>query len=564
MSLHPLYPREQQTAAQEAQLQKCSPCPPPPLPRLTRLFSGLVRMLQSEVVLQAFVVTLRRAIDTSTTKSRYFTEGQVHKVLYLMALAVRETQVETKSAWVEKARGAGLIDLAQRVGDMTSLPQHVRSLASWVVRASGGEAMEVEAEQPNTQEEVKRKAKAKEAAAARKAKILAQMNAAQKTFAAENSAVLAGMGEDKAELIRQESLAALAVSLGPSQTSRSSTTSSYTCILCQEEGTVGTGAALVMAAYIQKTTVMRQDDQPSWEGPPSPAPLHHLLVGRQCGPHLSTCGHVMHATCYQKFFDSLVQKERHNEINLMGKIQNFDVSVGEFTCPICERLSNTVMPLIPPVTALRAKQSSVPTPEIGLNAFITALAATAESWHLKEDKEDCPALPRIELKTTLEEQVTLVPSLLPPQAAMHGRHFAQCFQTTQENDCFPLMDDITGMMNAFSLAAFTTSLELNPFEEDYKVSKARERVTIPQVPLVTLQTVALTLSSLERTLWVEERPLLGSLNPRDEDLVRYMVRLVATFPSSYSKPPGSANMRELLRKMKNFYKLRSLQVATKL
>ena len=27
------------------------------------------------------------------------------------------------------------------------------------------------------------------------------------------------------------------------------------------------------------------------------------------------------------------------------------------------------------------------------------------------------------------------------------------------------------MMNAFSLAAFTTSLELNPFDEDYKVIK---------------------------------------------------------------------------------------------
>ena len=27
------------------------------------------------------------------------------------------------------------------------------------------------------------------------------------------------------------------------------------------------------------------------------------------------------------------------------------------------------------------------------------------------------------------------------------------------------------MMNAFSLAAFTTSLELNPFDEDYKVTK---------------------------------------------------------------------------------------------
>ena len=39
-----------------------------------------------------------------------------------------------------------------------------------------------------------------------------------------------------------------------------------------------------------------------------------------------------------------------------------------------------------------------------------------------------------------------------------------------------------------------------------------------------------------------------------------MVRLVAAFPSSYSKPPGSVNMRELLKKMKNFYKLKSLQV----
>ena len=85
----------------------------------------------------------------------------------------------------------------------------------------------------------------------------------------------------------------------------------------------------------------------------------------------------------------------------------------------------------------------------------------------------------------------------------------------------PLPQDLTGMMNAFSVAAFTTSLELNPFEEDYRV------------PLVTLQTAALTLAALERSLWVEDRPLLGSLNPRDEDAVRYMVRFVATFPSSY-------------------------------
>ena len=75
------------------------------------------------------------------------------------------------------------------------------------------------------------------------------------------------------------------------------------------------------------------------------------------------------------------------------------------------------------------------------------------------------------------------------------------------------------MMNAFSLAAFTTSLELNPFDEDYKVAKnlgmiCKCTILNPKVPLVTLQTVALTITSLERMLWVDEKPLFDSLNPR--------------------------------------------------
>ena len=403
---YPGFTKEQQTASLEAQLAKSSPCPPPPLPPLTRFFSGLVRLLQSEVVLQAFAVTLRRATDPSTVKSRYFTEGQVHKVVYLLALGIRENETETRTShWLDKARGAGLLDLAQKVADCTSLPQHVRGLAGWVVRASGGEAMEVEDEQGDTKEELRRKAKAKEAAAARRAKIMAQMNAAQKTFASENSTALAGMGEDKAEVVRQESLAAAAVCLGPGQTARHGPSASYTCILCQEEATVGSGPALVMAAYVQKTTLFSRDSRPPWQRPLPEAPLHHLTANRNCGPHLSTCGHPMHATCYQKYFDSLVQKERHNAINLMGKILNFDVSIGEFTCPICERLSNTVLPLIPSITALRAKQSSAPIPEIGLNAFVTGLASTVESWFLKEDKDEGPSLPRIDVRTTMEEQV---------------------------------------------------------------------------------------------------------------------------------------------------------------
>eukprot|EP00092_Neocalanus_flemingeri_P020804 GFUD01022541.1.p1 GENE.GFUD01022541.1~~GFUD01022541.1.p1 ORF type:complete len:1872 (+),score=427.20 GFUD01022541.1:98-5617(+) len=549
------YTKEGQTAAQEQQvsnrpkkgdLKEC--CPPPDMPKLTNLFSGLVRMLQSNVVLQACAVTLRRVTEAGSYKSKYVTERQVHKVLFIIALGIKEQATESNSLFQSRATNAGVFDLVQKVAtdsQNVNVPEHVRKLAQWVLKnrdsASSSEPMDTEegcsAESSEAEKQRKRRA---DAAAARKAKIMAQMNAAQKNFAAQNTSMLAGIKDDKIADPAEAccSSASETVCLGPSMTSRTDSAKHYTCILCQEEGVIGNGPVMVMASYIQKSTVLSY--KPAWDGfdsnsTPVVSP-HHLHVSRDCGPHVSTCGHAMHATCYQKFFDSLVIKERDRTINLMTKNMNFDVSNGEFLCPICERLSNTVLPLIPSVTQLKKKQSSAPISEISLNSFVSGLKSSVESWYLKEDAENGPALPRIALKTTLEEQ-----------SSLHGSEFSQCFLSTKENDCFPFDESTTSMMNVFSVATFTTSLELNPFEEDYRV------------PLVSLQAAAFTLSSIERTLWNEDKPLFGSLNPRDEDAIRYIIRFIATFPSSYSKPPGSVNMRDLLKKMKNFYKLKSLQ-----
>jgi len=551
------YTREQQTLAQEYQMNNRpkkpdlkESCPPPVMPKLTKLFSGLVRLLQSDVVLQACAVTLRRVAETGSYRSKYVTERQVHKVLFIIALGIQEQESEPNSLFISRATNAGLFDLVQKVVtdiQNVNVPEHVRKLAQWIIKNSKKEMTE-RAEPMDTEEggssEVseaeKQKKKRAEAAAARKAKILAQMNAAQKNFAAANTSVLADIKDEKSEDPAEacSSSASETVCLGPGMTGRMDSAKHYTCILCQEESIIGTGPAMVMGTYIQKSTVLSQ--KAAWDGfdsnsPPVVSP-HHLHVSRDCGPHVSTCGHAMHATCYQKFFDSLVVKERDRTINLMTKNMNFDVSNGEFLCPICERLCNTVLPLIPSVTQLKKKQSASPIAEISLNSFVTGLKTSVDSWYLKEDEENGPALPRIALKTTFEEQTSL-----------HGSEFGQCFISTRENDYFPFDELTTSMMNVFSVATFTTSLELNPFEEDYRV------------PLVSLQSAAFTLSNIERMLWNEGKPLFGSLNPRDEDAIRYMIRFIATFPSSYSKPPGSANMRDLLKKMKNFYKLKSLQ-----
>ena len=71
------YSKEQQTAAQEHQLQSRSKagderdcCPPPPMPKLTGMMSGLARVLQSNVILQAAQVKV--ALNSNHLEDLFF------------------------------------------------------------------------------------------------------------------------------------------------------------------------------------------------------------------------------------------------------------------------------------------------------------------------------------------------------------------------------------------------------------------------------------------------------------------------------------------------------------
>merc|ERR1719232_1262318 len=210
---------------------------------------------------------------------------------------------------------------------------------------------------------------------------------------------------------------------------------------------------------------------------------------------------------------------------------------GEFLCPICERLSNTVLPLLPSVTQVRKKQASMPASEISFNSFVNGLRSTVDSWYLKEDKEGGPAMHRIALKTTFDEQ-----------SRQNGPEFSQYFRgiASKAGDEGLFDETMVSMMNVFSMAIFTNSLELNPYEDDYRV------------PLVSLQAAAFTLTSLERLLALEDKPLFGSLNPRDEDCVRNLTRYIAMFSSSYSTEQGGVT-RVQVRNSKNSIRLQFLQ-----
>ena len=322
------YTTEQQTKAMERQLSgegdnAKAGCPPPTPPRPTALAARLPALLSSPVLLAACRVTLRRAAETGPGRSRYVTERQLHLVIFLVALGLRQAEDGDPAAqdWRSRAEEAGLLELVQQTCcNTTNTPNPlvtdpVRRLAGWLVgrdgRATGESGQE-------GQQEAARASRAA-AAAARRAKIMAQMKSAQSNFASENSAALAGLGQLSEAGVAEEAGRwgeKGAVCLGPGQAAPSRPSHRRTCILCQEETSLEAGQpAMVLAAFVQKSTVLSGAGRGQHQVSP-----HHLSVSRDCGPHLATCGHAMHATCYQKFFDSQVVKERDRNIHsLIGK-----------------------------------------------------------------------------------------------------------------------------------------------------------------------------------------------------------------------------------------------------
>ena len=216
-----------------------------------------------------------------------------------------------------------------------------------------------------------------EVAAARRAAILAQMSAQQKSFIKEHAklfqetesegpaapssnlgSTLSGSAMDLSESASSsvEVTPSFPVCLGPEfSVGPAPADQSYTCIVCQEEHRqTGEQPAIVLAAFVQLSTVLRwKNDKEAINVTSSTA--EELLpetwpglvdAGRRMGTHISSCGHVMHFKCWEQHFESLVGRERRRSYR-PRQSASFDVDRHEFLCPLCKGLSNAVLPILP-------------------------------------------------------------------------------------------------------------------------------------------------------------------------------------------------------------------------
>uniref|UniRef100_A0A0A9XCN8 E3 ubiquitin-protein ligase n=1 Tax=Lygus hesperus TaxID=30085 RepID=A0A0A9XCN8_LYGHE len=364
-------------------------CPPPVLPPLTDAFSMVSNLLQCDVMLHIMNITLDRAINL---RARSFSEAQLHKVLHLIGYALHEEENKYSSffTFTKRAEKWGIQNLLDELSSSPRVEAH-KDLIKWVTQKyraltipAQSAAMEAvidkNAPQSFSSETHEKEFRAK-LAAERRAALMAQMATMQANFIKDNAelfqqSVLSSNESSSIQNLEEEEEESTPsikspIAVGPNQTAKVTVENKLICILCQEEQVITPdGPAMVLAAFIQKSTVLCRDRH-ALENSNSASDTLYLNSNMGPATHTGTCGHVMHGTCWKKYIDTIHNKENRRPYRLRAPT-SFDIDKNEYLCPLCECLSNTVLPVIPYLHTLENASSTEPVDKLSFNNWLEA------------------------------------------------------------------------------------------------------------------------------------------------------------------------------------------------
>ncbi|KAK8749674.1 hypothetical protein OTU49_015475, partial [Cherax quadricarinatus] len=554
------YTREEQSKSEVGQRarkkaageEEC--CPPPVPPPFTVPFTMIVNILQCDVFLHIIKTVLKRM---SETKTQSVSESQLQKVLHLIGYALHEEERyhhnnDPYFHFTRRAQKINLLSLLEGLVGHNRTSTH-KDLLAWTIRkyhavlilstdsAKQSQASEAVLASTSTSElatasaEKKRRA---DIAAQRKARIMAKMASMQQNFIKTNETFFqeTPSTEQTLDILEStpmeisEQLPEDMIAIGPRQTLRAPQEITYTCILCHQEDVVcggdgSTGRPMVLGALIQRSTVLSRNRTRHLDQPENHDPLL-LPADLHWGAHTSSCGHAMHAQCWQKYFDDVLTKERRRPYRFRQNL-SFDIEKLEYLCPLCEALCNTALPLLPSVTStaasLQNQDSASPLPSISISDWLKGLHTILKykSGDGKEEEEDnssCsegtwmpPSLPTV--------AVELI-SVTSPQSA---EAFSVLFNNPAATTIPTFVSHTSEMMSNFAHAVYTNGLGVNP--------NASSR----RIPLMVWDSAAYTIHTLEETQRNANRALLTSLSARQRDCLAALVKFAAYVPSCVKK-----------------------------
>uniref|UniRef100_A0A8C0KC20 E3 ubiquitin-protein ligase n=1 Tax=Canis lupus dingo TaxID=286419 RepID=A0A8C0KC20_CANLU len=436
-----------------------SSLPPPVLPPFCPLFASLVNILQSDVMLCIMRTVLQWAVEHN---GYAWSESMLQRVLHLIGMALQEEKQHLDNVTEEHVvtftftqkiskpgeapnNSPSILAMLETLQNAPYLDVH-KDMIRWILKVQflaslSNEVLLKDCSNSRDKDKAERKRKA-EIARLRREKIMAQMSEMQRHFIDENKELFQQTLEldastsavlDNSPMVSNMALTAL----GPAQTQVPEQRQFVTCILCQEEQEVKVESkAMVLAAFVQRSTVLSKNRNP-------------LLP-------LSDCCSV--------YFDSVQAKEQRRQQRLRLHT-SYDVENGEFLCPLCECLSNTVIPLL-------------------LNI------------------SDQPKL--TQWIRTISQQIKALQVLRKEETNSIHVYFRN-----------PYSESIKEMLTTFGTATYKVGLKVHPNEED------------PRVPIMCWGSCAYTIQSIERILSDEDKPLFGPLPCRLDDCLRSLTRFAA-------------------------------------
>ncbi|EFA01832.1 E3 ubiquitin-protein ligase UBR2 [Tribolium castaneum] len=553
------YTREELSKSEEAQRKRRKTatdlecCPPPRLLKLNESFHMLVNLLQCDVMLHIMQIVLERC---NNLRARSFSELQLHKVLHLIGYALQEEESKHYPffKFIHNSAKFNIFNLLTDLLECPRVDAH-KDLLKWVLRkykevanqkeqAEGSAQTNAEASTSgDIDSEKERRAKL---AAERRAKVMAQITAMQKTFMKENKELFeeseTSTRFEESAMEVTESGEEQPIALGPKQTTRLGIEKTFVCILCQEEERVTKdGPTLVLAAFVQQSTVLCQyKNNEALTNMQDPLYLNSNMGP---APHTSTCGHVMHSECWRKYFDNVMVREHRRPYRLRHPA-SFDVEKQEFLCPLCECLSNTVLPLIPPLSVLQPSYpKSGTTYEDYLACIDVILRKKVKVCHgmfkcntTDCANEHCTACLNGSNSTNLESESLAICEancLLQPYQVFYSCIFDRVedfgvlqpkFEELFPENC-PILDtNLKDMVLLFAQVTYTRGLNVNPHPSDKRLAP------------MAWKSLSYTTHAIEVLLRDSNKPLLGNLSSRQRDCIETLVRIIGvlgtTWPNS--------------------------------
>ncbi|XP_014057166.2 E3 ubiquitin-protein ligase UBR2 isoform X1 [Salmo salar] len=540
------YSRADQSKAEEAQRKlkrqngEDTALPPPVLPPFCPLFASLVNILQCDVLLGMLGAVLQWAVEPS---AGHWSESMLQRVLHLIGMALLEEQQQLENSSEDndvyfnftlkmsrpgEAPGntASVLALLENLQNAPHLEVHKdmirwllktvagiktmreRSASTSTVTASGSRGQE---ETACDKDKAERKRKV-EMARLRREKVMAQMSEMQRHFINENKELFQQSLEEldaststSLEHSPTSSDAALAC-VGPRRSRPREKRQVVTCILCQEEQEIrADGKAMVLAAFVQRSTVMSKNRKRPPHDPKRYDPLF-MHPDLSFGTHTGSCGHIMHSHCWQRYFEAVQAKEQRRQQRLRVHT-SYDVGNGEFLCPLCECLSNTVIPLLP-----RTKSSSS-CEQPGLGQWLKTSGQQIKAMHSAHRKLQ----PVSTVEETVEEECP-----------------AREVFTVDYIPTNPYSSTIKEMLTSFGTATYKVGLKVHPNEQD------------PRVPIMCWGSCAYTIQSIERLLVDEKKPLFGSLPCRQDDCLSSLARFGSACWTAACQPTVQGHFIRLL------------------